>query len=403
LVKFNFKNNHNRDLPIIVSSLPILPKHYYQKIDFNKTTLEIPLGSGPYKIKELTPNRTIVYQRVEDYWAKDLPVNKARYNFDKIVFDYYRDNNVLIEAFKAMKYDFRLENVARNWANSYNIYAIKNHEIIKKEIKHSLPAPAQTFVMNLRKNKFKNIALRKALNLAFDFEWLKKNIFYGSYIRTTSYFANSDFAYLDFNSENKQPEIFDNFNRKNLILAQKILQESGYKLIKNKLYEPNSDKPLTIEFLIDQKAFEMIVMHYSKNLRKLGINVNIRFVEENQYQTRINNFDFDIITGVFSQGLIPGSELYSYFHSSQKNVKGSRNLAGIDDVEVDKMILKILDAKSKNILKIECQRLDKHLLENYYTILQWHNNSYRVLYRDIFAMPKIQPKYALAIDSWWLK
>ncbi len=403
LVKFNFKNNHNRDLPIIVSSLPVLPKHYYQKIDFNKTTLEIPLGSGPYKIKELTPNRTIVYQRVEDYWAKDLPVNKGRYNFNEIVFDYYRDNNVLIEAFKAMKYDFRLENVARNWANSYNIFAIKNHEIIKKEIKHSLPAPAQTFVMNLRKNKFKNIALRKALNLAFDFEWLKKNIFYGSYTRTTSYFANSDFAYLDFNSDNKQPEIIDNFNRKNLILAQKILQESGYKLIKNKLYEPNSDKPLTIEFLIDQKAFEMIVMHYGKNLKKLGIDVNIRFVEENQYQTRVNNFDFDIITGVFSQGLIPGSELYSYFHSSQKNIKGSRNLAGIDDIEVDKMILKILDAKSKNTLKMECQRLDKHLLENYYTILQWHNNSYRVLYRDIFAMPKIQPKYALAIDSWWLK
>jgi len=426
LVKFNFKNNHNRDLPIMVSSLPILPKHYYQKIDFNKTTLEIPLGSGPYKIKELMPNRTIVYQRVKDYWAKDLPVNKARYNFDEIIFDYYRDNNVLVEAFKAMKYDFRLENVARNWANSYNINAIKNHEIIKKEIKHSLPAPAQTFVMNLRKSKFKNVALRKALNLAFDFEWLKKNIFYGSYIRTTSYFANSDFAYngnIDFlenrqndfqvnmssnqyfnESNQKQTnEIVDNFNRKNLILAQKILQESGYKIIKNKLYEPNSDKPLSIEFLIDQKAFEMIVMHYSKNLRKLGIDVNIRFVEENQYQTRINNFDFDIITGVFSQGLIPGSELYSYFHSSQKNIKGSRNLAGIDDSEVDKMILKILDAKSKNILRIECQKLDKYLLENYYTILQWHNNSYRVLYRDIFSIPKIQPKYALALDSWWKK
>jgi len=405
LVRFEFKNNHNRDLPILISSMVVLPKHYYEKIDFNKTTLDFPLGSGPYKIKEVKANRTIVYERVKNYWASDLPVNKGRYNFDKITFDYYRDSNVLIEAFKAQKYDLRLENVARNWANSYNIEAVKNQQIIKKEIKHSLPAPAQTFVLNLRKEKFQNIALRKALNLAFDFQWLQKNIFYGSYVRTESYFANSEFAYQGF----KMPVSYDNnkknngFNRQNLILAQKILLEAGYKIIDNKLYEPNSSKQLTLEFLIDQKAFEMIVMHFVKNLKKLGINAKVLFVEENQYQTRVNNFDFEIITAVYSQSLIPGSELYSYFHSSQKDLKGSRNLGGIADSKIDKIILKILDAKSKEMLKNETQKLDQYLLENYYTILQWHNNSYRILYRDIFSIPKIQPKYALAIDAWSLK
>jgi|APGre2960657423_1045063.scaffolds.fasta_scaffold00093_5 microcin C transport system substrate-binding protein len=405
LVRFEFKNNRNRDLPILLSSMIVLPKHYYNKIDFNKTTLDFPLGSGPYKIKEITPNRTIVYERVRDYWAKDLAVNKGRYNFDKIIFDYYRDNNVLIEAFKAQKYDLRLENVARNWANSYNIEAIKNQQIIKKEIKHSLPAPAQVFVLNLRKEKFNNIALRKALTYAFDFEWLQKNIFYGSYVRTQSYFANSEFAYDGFKMPVSSDERKNNngFNRKNLILAQKILLEAGYKIIDNKLYEPNSNKQLTLEFLIDQKAFEMIVMHYVKNLKKLGINAKVLFVEENQYQTRINNFDFEIITALYSQSLIPGSELYSYFHSSQKDIKGSRNLGGIADQKIDKIILKILDAKSKEMLKNESQKLDQYLLENYYAIMQWHNNSYRILYRDIFAMPEIQPKYALAIDSWSLK
>ncbi len=405
LVRFEFKNNRNRDLPILLSSMIVLPKHYYNKIDFNKTTLDFPLGSGPYKIKEITPNRTIVYERVRDYWAKDLAVNKGRYNFDKIIFDYYRDNNVLIEAFKAQKYDLRLENVARNWANSYNIEAIKNQQIIKKEIKHSLPAPAQVFVLNLRKEKFNNIALRKALTYAFDFEWLQKNIFYGSYVRTQSYFANSEFAYDGFKMPVSSDERKNNngFNRKNLILAQKILLEAGYKIIDNKLYEPNSNKQLTLEFLIDQKAFEMIVMHYVKNLKKLGINAKVLFVEENQYQTRINNFDFEIITALYSQSLIPGSEFYSYFHSSQKDIKGSRNLGGIADQKIDKIILKILDAKSKEMLKNECQKLDQYLLENYYAIMQWHNNSYRILYRDIFAMPEIQPKYALAIDSWSLK
>jgi len=400
LVKFFFKNNHNRNLPLLVASMPILPKHYYEKVDFSKTTLTPPLGSGPYKIKEVKPNRAIIYERVKNYWAKDLAVNVGRYNFDQITFDYYRDSNVLVEAFKSQKYDMRQENVARNWANSYNIEAIKNGQIIKKEITHSLPAPMQTFILNLRREKFQDIALRKALTYAFDFEWLRDHIFYGSYKRTESYFANSDFGYKNFHLPKSNG---DGFNRENLLKAQNILAQAGYKIVNEKLIDPKSGKKVTMEIMIDSPAFEMVIAPFVKNLRKLGIDAKARFIEENQYQTRVNNFDFDIIVGMFGQALIPGDELFSYFHSSQKNIKGSRNLIGLDDKIIDDLVTKISRAKGKTELKNLCQKLDLRMLENYYTVPQWHNNTYRILYRDIFAMPKVQPKYSLATDTWWLK
>jgi microcin C transport system substrate-binding protein len=399
-VKFIFKNNQNRDLPLMIASMQILPKHYYQKINFNQTTLEPPLGSGPYKIKEVIAGKSITYQRVNNYWAKDLPVNRGRYNFDQITFDYYRDNNVLIEAFKAQKYDFRQENIARNWHNSYNIDAIKNGEIIKKEITHNLPSQTQVFVLNLRKTKFQNLALRKAISYAFDFEWLKKHIFYNSYQRTKSYFSNSPFSYQNF----KIPESNgDGFNRKNLIIATEILKNAGYKIVNQKLIDPQNSKPVEIEFLIDSPSFSMVIAPFIKNLKKLGILAKVRMTEENQYQNRINNFDFDIIIAVFGQAMIPGYELFSYFHSSRKNIKGSSNLGGIDNKEIDKLIEKILLTKDKNEMIKLCKIFDKILLENYYNIPQWQNNSYRILYRDIFNQPKKQATYSIALDTWWSK
>lgn len=399
LVRFNFKNNHNKNLPLLVSSLPILPKHYYKNHDFTISSLEIPLGSGPYKIISAKPNREIIYERVKDYWAKDLPVNRGRYNFDKISFDYYRDGNVLLEAFKAEKYDFRQESIARNWANSYNIKAIENGEIIKKLIPHSLPAPAQIFALNLRREKFQNLALRKAMTYAFDFEWLKKHIFYNAYQRTTSYFANSEFAY-NFQLPQSQG---DGFNRKNILKAREILLAGGYKIEQGKLIDPKTHEQVVIEFLIDNKAFEMAVAPFLKHLQKLGINAKMRFVEENQYQTRLNNFDYDVIIAVLPQNLVPSDELFSYWHSSQADIKGSRNLSGLKDKIVDDLVEKISYSSSEVELKKLCLKLDKRLLENYYTILQWHNNNYRVLYRDIFVIPKVQAKYSLSFDSWYLR
>lgn len=398
-VKFLFKHNKNRDLPFMIASLPVLPKHYYEKVDFEKTTLQPPLGSGPYKIKEIKPNNSITYERVKNYWAKDFAVNKGRYNFDKISYDYYRDNNILVEAFKSLKYDFRQENIARNWANSYDIEAVKDGRIIKTEIKHELPSPIQSFVFNLRKEKFHDINLRKAMTYAFDFEWLKKHIFYNSYERTESFFENSQFSYKGFDLPKSD---YSGFNRKNLIIAKNILEDAGYKIIDGWLYDKNGKK-IEVEFLIAQQSFEMVIAPFVRNLRKLGIDAKTRFVEENQYETRVNNFDYDIIVAVFSQSLIPGDELFAYFHSTQVNIKGSKNFIGLHDEKIDELVEKISQTKSRKTLIDLCQKLDKNLLENYYAILQWNNNSYRILYRDIFEMPKIKPKYSLAIDSWWIK
>lgn len=428
-VKFIFKNKNNRDLPFIIAEIPILPKHYYKKVKFNETSLIAPIGSGPYEISKIEPKKSISYKRHENYWGKDLLVNKGRYNFDEISFDYYRDNNVLVEAFKAGNYDVRQENIARNWANSYNIDKVKKGEILKKEIIHHLPSNTQTFILNLRHQKFQDIALRKALTYAFDFEWLQKRIFYGSYQRTTSYFPNSIFASQALPSKKEQKLLqklrqkFPNdvpqqalntefkmpfsdasgWNRDNLLKATQILQDAGYKLIDGKLIDKNTNKQLEIEFLINSNSFEMVIAPLIKNLARLGIKGKALLIEENQYQSRVNNFDFDVIVTVFGQGLIPGNELLAYYHSAQKDVKGARNLAGINNKAVDELIERIVKSKDKEELIILCQVLDRIMLWNYYTILQWHNNSYRILYKNKFAMPQITPDYSLGIENWWEK
>lgn len=398
-VKFIFENNKNRDLPFIIASLPILPKHFYEKKEFNSTSLNFPLGSGPYKIKELKAGHSITYERVKNYWANNLNVNIGRYNFDEITYDYYRDVNILVEAFKSKKFDFRQENIARNWATAYNIEAIKNGEIIKKKINHSLPAPMQAFIFNLRKKNFQNLALRKAITLAFDFEWLNKNIFYGQYKRTKSFFDNSEFGYKNF----EFPESKGNgFNRKNLIKATKILEEAGYFYKEGWLFDENNNK-ISIEILINNESFKMVVAPFIEHLRRIGIDAKARFIEENQYKTRVNNFDYDMIVAVLPQNLIPGNELFAFFHSSQKNIKGGYNLIGLENKEIDELVAKIPNSKSKAELKNLTLKLDKLLLENYYVIAQWHNNNYRILYRNIFEMPKKFPKYSLSLDSWWIK
>ena len=428
-VKFIFKNNKNRDLPLAVAGLPVLSKKYYENIDFDKTTLIAPLGSGPYQVKSIEPGRSITYERVKDYWAKDLPINKGRNNFDIVSYDYYRDTNVLVEAFKAGAYDFRQENIARNWVNSYNIDKIKNGEILKKEIPHSLPTGMQAFVFNLRKEKFQNRKLREAISYAFDFEWAKAKIFYNSYKRTSSYFSNSEFSSsgLPNQSEleilkpfkNQVPgqipeEIFtteftlpktdgSGYSRDNLLKAKAILEEQGYVIKDQKLIDPKTQKQLEIEFLIDNKSFQMVIAPMIRNLTKLGIKAKTRMVDDNQYQVRINNFDYDVIVTVFGQGLIPGNEQFSYWHSSTKNTVGGNNLAGVDNKVVDYLIEKIINAKSKEEILAATKSLDRVLLWNFYTIPQWHNNTYRILYKNKFEMPKITPKYGIGLDSWWIK
>jgi microcin C transport system substrate-binding protein len=424
-VQFIFKDNKNRELPLILGSLPVFSKKYYEANEFDKTTFDSPLGSGPYEVKEVNPGKSITFKRVNNYWAKNLPVNAGRHNFDIIKYDYYRDNNVLVEAFKAGEYDFKQENIARNWATAYNVDKVKNDEIIKKEITHSLPAPMQSFVFNLRREKFANQNLRHAIALAFDFEWVKEKIFYGSYARTESFFTNSKFASKGLPStdelkiigkfKNKIPaQVFNQkfslpksdgsgYNRTNLLKAKQILQNAGYYLKDQKLIDPTTNQPIDIEFLINSKAFQMVIAPMIKNLEKLGINSKIRMVEENQYRNRIKNYDYDIIVSVFGSGMIPGNELFSYWHSSQKDIIGGNNLAGVSNEAVDYLVEKIPKTKNKNDLEILTKCLDRILLWNFYVIPQWHNQSYRILYKNKFAMPRNNPPYSLALDSWWQK
>jgi len=424
-VEFVFKNGENRELPLAVASLPVFSKKYYGEHQFDKTTFEPPLGSGAYKVEKVEAGKSITFERVKNYWAKDLPVNIGRYNFDKITYDYYRDNNVLVEAFKAGAYDFRQENIARNWANAYNVDKVKNGEIIKKEIKHSLPAPMQAFVFNLRKDKFQNRDLRQAIALAFDFEWAKEKIFYGSYERTNSFFSNSEFGSQGFPSaiERKILNKFKNqipsqvfhqqfklpktdgsgFSRDNLLQAQSLLAKAGYVIRDQKLIDPKTNQSVEFEFLIGSKAFQMVIAPMIGNLATLGIKAKTRLVDENQYQNRLKNYDYDMIVNVFGSGMVPGDEQFSYWHSSQKNVVGGNNLAGINNKAVDYLVEKISKSKDKAQLQTLTKCLDRILLWNFYVIPEWHNQTYRILYKNKFEMPKHSPKYSLALDSWWAK
>ena len=424
-VEFVFRNGENRELPLTVASLPIFSKKYYSQHQFDKTTFDPPLGSGAYKVATLQAGKSITFERVKNYWAKDLPINVGRYNFDKITYDYYRDNNVLVEAFKAGGYDFRQENIARNWANAYNIDKVKNGEIIKKEITHQLPAPMQSFVFNLRKDKFQNLNLRAAIALAFDFEWVKEKIFYGSYQRTKSFFSNSEFGSSGLPSKaelkilNKfrdviPPQVFtqeftlpkadgSGFSRANLLQAKALLESAGYFIRDQKLIDPKTNQPVELEFLIDSKAFQMVIAPMVSNLAILGIKSKIRLVDENQYQNRLKNYDYDLIVNVFGSGMVPGDEQFSYWHSSQKNIVGGNNVVGTDNKAVDYLVEKISKSKNKAELKIFTKSLDRILLANFYVIPQWHNQTYRILYNSKLAMPNHQPAYSLALDSWWIK
>ena len=428
-VKFTFKNPNNRELPGIIASLPILSEKYYSNVDFNKTTLISPLGSGPYQVNNVDKGKSITYERVKDYWGKDLAVNKGRHNFNEIIYDYYLDANILVEAFKSGNFDFRQENISRKWFTAYDIDKVKDGQIIKKEIEHNLPTGMQAFILNLRKEKFQNKALRKALNYAFDFEWAKEKIFYGSYKRTNSFFVNTEFASHDLpqgselkiltklkeNFPHDVPdelfkEIYQNprtdasgYSRQNLLKAKEILEQSGYYIKNGKLIDPKTQKTVEIEFLIASKAFLMVIAPMKKNLAKIGIKSKIRLVDENQYKIRINEFDYDIIVSVFGQGLIPGNEQYAYWHSSLKDIQGSRNISGVKNEAVDYLLHKIINAKTKTDLKSYTKALDRILLWNFYVIPQWYNNKYRILYKNKFNTPKINPPYSIAIDSWWSK
>ena len=426
-VRFNFKNNTNKELVLIVGQLPVLPKHYWLDKNFEETSLDIPIGSGPYKIKSFEAGRSISYELDENYWGfkNDIvPIKVGKDNFGSIRYDYYRDRGVEREAFKSGDIDFFLENNSKEWATSYEINAVKNGLIKKELIQHENPQGMQGFVFNLRKEKFRDRRVRKALSYMFDFEWSNKNLFYGAYKRTNSYFENSELSssglptkeelkylnpYIDalpneiFNTEYKNIVTDGSgFIRDEIRQATQLLKEAGWKLNNGKLQNINTKEFFKFEILLYSPAFERIVFPFKDNLEKLGIEATVRTIDSAQYQKRIETFDFDMVVQTFSQSLSPGNEQRNFWGSNAADTNGSRNVIGIKNPVIDSLIEKLINANDREELITITKALDRVLLFHHYVIPNWHISSYRVLYWDFFDQPKIKPKYSLGFDTWWI-
>ena len=424
-VKFTFTGKDNRELPLLAASMPILPKAYYEKNDFEKTTLAPPLGSGPYKIESAEPGRSIIYARVKDYWGDKLAVNRGQYNFDRIRYDMYRDENVALEGLKAGEYDFRREYIARNWATAYNTPAIKDGRLIKRDIPDMTPQGMQAFIFNTRQAKFSDRRVREAIGLALDYEWVNKTIFYGAYKRNKSYFENTDFqaaglpegkeltllsAYKEtlppalFTSPFTNPETDGDGNaRANLLKAQRLLEEAGWQVKEGKRVDVTG-KPLSIEFMLRQPTMERVIGPMRKNLERLGIASSIRMVDDSQYQKRLEVKDFDMVSIWINRGVFyPGNEQMSLWHSSQADIKGGSNLAGAKHKAVDAMLEALISAKDEESLQTAGRALDRVLLFEHYVIPNWHSGSFRVAYWNKFGIPQVQAKYSLAFQAWWMK
>lgn len=424
IVKFVFNVKDNAELPLIIGQMPVLPKHYWHDKEFDKTSLEKPLASGPYKIKEFETGRKITFERVKDWWAKDLNVNKGRYNFDEIEIEYYRDETVLQQALFSGNYDVRLENIAKAWATEYDVPVVKQDLVKKAEIKHKLTSGMQGFSFNTRREVFKDVKTRKALNYAFDFEWSNKQFAFGAYRRTNSYFVNSELASFGvpkgreleilseyesqlpaelFQEEFKLPKTSGSGKdmRSHLREAKILLKEAGWELGEDGILARDGQK-FQFEILIYSPAFKRWFNPMIGNLKKLGIEANIRMVDVAQYQSRMETFDFDMAVGLFGQSLSPGNEQVNYWGSAKAEVNGSKNIIGIKSPVVDALIEKIVSAPTREELIYRVRALDRVLLWGYYLIPNWYIDYFRIAYWDKFGRPEITPDYDLGVeDTWW--
>jgi len=422
-VRYSFSGELVRDLPLTVATLPIFSKAYYVSRPFDETTLEPPLGSGPYVVDRLAQGRSIVYRLNPDYWAKDLAVNRGRWNFDKIIYEYFRDRTAGMEAFKAGAYDFREEFTSKVWATEYDFPAIRAGKIKKEVLPDETPSGTQGFFINTRWEKFKDPRVRQALDLAFDFEWTNRNVFYGLYDRTTSFFENSSMKATSEPSEAERtllanlgapvseaalgpaylPPKSDGSgqDRKLLLEAGKRLDEAGFS-VKNGVRVDAKGEPLTLEILTFEPVFERVMAPYVKNLKLLGIDARIRMVDAAQYQQRLKDFDFDVTTQRYVMRNTPGVELRSYFGSEAAQMDGSLNLAGISDPAIDALIERILSAKSREELETAARALDRVLRAGHYWVPHWFKASNHVAYWDKFSRPKTKPRFDRGIlDTWW--
>ncbi|MBD8482893.1 extracellular solute-binding protein [Pseudomonas coleopterorum] len=423
-VLFKFKHSNNRELPLILGQLRVLPKHFWQGRDFTKGSLDIPLGSGPYKVAEVKAGRSIRYERVKDYWARDLPMNRGLFNFDVLDIEYYRDSTVALQAGKAGQFDFWLESSAKNWATAYDIPAVRERRLLREEIPNGNPTGMQGFVFNLRKPLFQDVRVREALALVFDFEWTNKQLFNGAYLRTDSYFENSEMAASGLPSpaelnileplRGQIPErVFDTpfsnpvtdasgMLREQQRQAYKLLQEAGWRIVDDKMVDAQGT-PVKIEFLLTQADFDRVLLPYKRNLADLGIELVIRRVDVSQYVTRVRSRDFDMMVGSFAQSTSPGNEQREYWASSSADKPGSRNFMGLKDPAIDSLVEGLINASSRQDLIDHTRALDRVLLWGHYVVPNWHIKTWRVAYWNHIGHPAITPRYDIGVETWWSK
>ena len=423
-VVLRFAPKRARDVPLFAASLPIFSRAYYGTRPFEETTLDIPLGCGPYKVGRFEPGRYIEYERVKDWWGANLPVSRGQHNFDAVRFEYYRDRDVAFEGFTAKSYLFREEFTSRIWATRYDFPAIKDGRVKREVLSDETPSGAQGWFINTRRERFKNPKLREALICAFDFEWTNKSIMYGSYERTHSVFQNSDMmakgkpgadelALLEpfrgkvpdeVFGEPYVPPVTDGSGQDRVLLRRgaQLLREAGYVIKDGKRVAPNGER-VTIEFLIEEPSFQPHHMPYIKNLATLGIDANLRILDAAQMQRRRNDFDFDVVIQRFGFSSTPGDSLRSYFSSQAAGLKGSQNLAGIADPVIDALIDKIIAAETREALNVACRALDRVIRAGRYWIPHWYKASHWIAYWDTFGRPPRKPKYARGVlETWWV-
>jgi microcin C transport system substrate-binding protein len=433
-VTFTFDSAGNRELPSIAGQVPVLPKLWWtgkdkdgKQRDIERSTLEIPLGSGSYKIESFKPGQSVKLKRVEDYWGKDLPVNIGQNNFDEIEYSYYRDATVAFEAFKGDQYDFRAENSAKAWATGYDFPAIKDGRVKKDKFEFEEVQPIQAWVMNLRKPKFQDERVRRALNLAFDFEWSNQNLFFGEYTRARSIFNHSEFEAKGLPSLDElklleplkaelHPDVFTKEysnpasanpqdRRKNLREASKLLADAGWKVTKdgskNILKNEKGDR-FDIEFMLDSPLMERIGLPYSQQLEALGFGVTIRTIDPAQYVERTKKFDFDMVSSVWGQSLSPGNEQRGFWGSKAAETNGSQNYPGIKNKGIDALIEKLIFVEDRKALVTACRALDRAVMANNFFVPMWYAPYDRVARWDRFGQPDTMPKFALGFPTiWW--
>lgn len=434
-VRFHFADKTHRELPLIAASLPVLPQHYFCADDkaadstcipFEKTTLALPIGSGPYTVSNVEPGRSITFARDKAYWGADLPSQRGLNNFDTIRIDVYRDDTVALEGIKSHQFDFYEEFIARNWATAYNTPAVKSGALIKTLIPNKIPRGMQGFLFNTREPKFADRRVREAIGLTLDYEWMNRVLFYGAYERSRSFFGNTEFeakglpdaserallapyrAQLPeslFTSEYTVPTTDGSgIARANLIRAQQLLNDAGWVMRNGVRVNEKTGEPLTVEFLMHQRTFERVVGIMRANLKKLGVESSFRYVDASQYQKRVEKKQFDVISIWWNLGLFyPSTEQYLYWHSSQADIEGSQNLAGVKNPAIDSLVERIQAAQTLPDLRSAARALDRVLTHEYYVLPHWSINAWRVAYWDQFGRPEITPAYNLGTDTWWAK